>query len=502
MQASTNSALPKIRAERGPAKRYLTAGALGALLLQLLACSSDPSPTQPTVIGNVTQNDSGTGASSSSGGEGQDGGNVTTDAGPDGPAVKPAPVPIAPGVYEVSSSVPDEQTDDLRSMDAFMQNASIIGLGESVHTTGGQIRMRVRLLRHMIETLGVRAIAFESSWQDIISELGPYVERCSGSAESAVKTINPIWWDTSLPQFAEWLCKYNQSHMSDPVRVFGFDIRQPWHDQPTYKRYIEKVNQPASSSLVAGLSTCLGVGFAGEREFFTDPKILSYYASTPTPEPASQACQTGAQAALADLTQKKAEYIAASSEEEWAFAHLALKQLGGFDKTIYLLSRATTTAGLAAANAARDPVMFEAFQLLRKYRFPNQKTALWGHNGHLYRAPELMPGSQWVGVQSLGKLLATEYKDRYVVLAQFSQDTTTTFQGKAEPLAPTRTGSFERLFGNYGKDFLFANVAEVAGAQMALPMGTEQKRAIPLEQFSLVVWHRKSPEMTYFAKPE
>jgi erythromycin esterase-like protein len=498
MRTVTTSALPQIRAERGPAKLYFSAGAFGALLLHLLACSSDPSPAQPIVKNEVTQNDGGT----SSGGEEPDGGNVTTDAGPDGAVEKPAPVPIAPGIYELTSSAPDEQTDDLRAMDAFMQNANIIGLGESVHTTGGQLRMRVRLLRHMIETLGVRAIAFESSWQDIVSELGAYVERCSGSAESAVKTINPIWWDTTLPPFAEWLCKYNQAHRSDPVRVFGFDIRQPWHDQPTYKRYVEKVNQPGSSSLVASLATCLGVGFAGEREFFADPTIRSYYADTPTPAPASQACQAGAQAALADLAQKKAQYIAASSEEEWDFAQLAVKQLGGFDKSIYELSRATTTAGLAKANAARDPVMFEAFQLLRKYRFPTQKTAVWAHNEHLYRAPELMPGSQWVGVQSLGKLLATEYKDRYVVLAQFSEDTTTTFQGMAKPLAPTRADSFERLFGSYGKDFLFANVAEVAEAQRALPMGTEQKRAVPLEQFSLVVWQRKSPEMTYFAKPE
>src|SRR5690349_21451383 len=49
--------------------------------------------------------------------------------------------------------------DDLAPLDGIVGDADVVGIGESVHTTGGEVRMRARLIRYLVEVLGFRAIA-------------------------------------------------------------------------------------------------------------------------------------------------------------------------------------------------------------------------------------------------------------------------------------------------------------------------------------------------------
>ncbi len=430
-------------------------------------------------------------------------GGVNNDAGQDGGSAEM----LAPGLFTIDGTEPDRPNVDLQALDASFARAQVVGIGESVHTTGGQYRMRIRLLRHLIESQGLRVIAFESNPQDVTQVMGGYLERCEGSPELAAKSLNPIWWDVSVPPFLAWLCRWNQAHPSERVDVLGFDIRQPWYDSPAYRVYAVARDASAGAGLADGLARCLGVGFRDEASFFADPAVRSYYAGSPTPEPDHTACQAGVEAALADLSTKRSTYVANAGEEAWDFARLAVRRMGAFDDSLFYLSRDPSLSGLAPANQARDPAMYDTLQTLRKYRFPNRKTAVWAHNGHVIRDARSLTNSQWSGVVSLGTSLGDEYGAGYVVVAQVSLQTKTAFQGKVASLPTPAPTSVERLLEPYGRDFLLLLLPEgTEGASPAVrgglvKMGTDPWTLVLSKHADAIVWHRRSDEATYFATP-
>jgi erythromycin esterase-like protein len=469
----------------------------------LMACSSNiPAAPSVTNAPDAAPADAGTSDTSLAPADAS-----PADAAPDAKV----PVALAPGLYPLASNDPEVQGDDLVALNPVLAQAEIVGIGESVHTTGGQYAMRIRVLRHMIEKLGFRALAFESPWQNIIQDMGPYARTCVGDPESAAKSLNPVWWDKSVPTFMTWLCQWNQAHPTDQVAVYGVDIRQPWHDLPAYRSYITTRDPSGGAARADGLNTCLGVGFPSEQAFFADPTVRGYYAGKPTPVAPHTACQSGAKAALENLTAERAAYLAAAGEEAWDFARLAVVQLGAFDELMYQLSRVRVETDLKRANQPRDVAMFDAFQTLYKYRFSGRKTALWAHNDHLTRAANKIANSQWTGVQSLGTSLSETYGSKYAVVGQVSLLTKTAFMGRVvtEPMSAMNSfeGRISALPNNYVLALLpDATLAEAGGMPIIPPgpisLGLPPKTIVPAEQYDAIIWHRRSDEMTYFAMPQ
>lgn len=449
------------------------------LLLAIAACSGDPPETPSTP--------------------------APTPAAP-APAA-PAPDPGEPGVHPVTGPSFDLDTADLAPLDRVVQGAEVVGIGESVHGTGAQIRMRLRVLRRLIEVHGVRLVAFESPWDVIERDMAPWVARCAGDPTVAARALNPVWWDRSVPAFLQWLCRYNQSHPGAEVRVTGFDVRQPWTDVPALRAYLERVAPTSAVALVRGLDGCLGVGFADEPSFFADPTIRAYYDGAPTPEEPHQACQRGALEVTKLFDGDRARLVAATSEAEWDVARLRAVQTGAFDQTLYALSRVRTIADLAAANAARDPAMFDALTTLRRHRHAGLRTAIWAHDGHVMRRAGEVAGSQWTGVRSLGVALSDALGARYAVVGQTSLETTVTLQGKVQRLPKPRAGSFEARLAALEGDALLVVLPDVVRGDPhplppgTMPFGTDPFEMDPGRHFDAVIWSRRSEAMDAFATP-
>lgn len=422
----------------------------------------------------------------------------TADAGTETPT--PLPEPVVPGLFPLAGTDPTLVANDLARLDPIVGDAAIIGIGESVHTTGTQHHLRLRILRHLIEKRGLRAIAFESPWKGIADVMEPYVTTCAGSPQEAAKRLHTIWWDVSLPPFLQWLCEWNRAHPNEVVHVFGFDIRQPWYDAPAHRAYVGA----GKAALADGMKACLGVGYADEAAFFADPLVRDYFdGKKVVPDEVHAACQAGVGAALDDLTANRATYVAASSDEAWDLVRLGVTQIGAFDTTIHGLSRVRLLTDLQKPNQARDVAMTDAFRTLRKHRFPALKTALWAHNGHVMKRAKTLVDSQWTGVETLGTALGEEHGKAYVVIGQTSWETTTNFQGTKEKLPKPTPRSLEAALEKYGEDALLlalpADATTLAGGE--LEVGTDPYTMVPASHFDAFTWLRVSGPMEPFAIP-
>ena len=307
----------------------------------------------------------------------------------------------------------DPGGDDLDPRVRIISDAEVIGIGEVLHTTGGQSAMRVRLMKRLIMEEGVRAIAVEAPRGNMSAPaFVGYVARCEGSLEQAVQAFPPIWWDVSTAEFLHWVCAWNQSHADAQVDVYGFDIRQPWFDRPVARAFFER-RLPSMVALTDDLTRCFGGTFTSEEEFYTDPLTLSYYAGSPTPEADHAPCISAVERSLAVVEAARPMLVAAAGEREVELARLALRSLGAFETSIYELSRDR----LETANPPRDDAMADVFLTMRRLDGA-RRTVLFAHNGHLERNSEQVIQGQFMGVRNMATQIDVEVD--YVAVGQLA----------------------------------------------------------------------------------
>ncbi len=362
----------------------LLVGAL-AFLAGAPACSSSATPSPPAAAA-----DAGAGAADA----------ASADAGP----------PLsADGLYPLAGTDRALPRGDLAPIGRLAKDATAVGLGESIHTSGGFYDMKVRVLEYLVAELGYRAIEFETPWAGA-DDADAYVQTCTGTADDATRKLHTIWWATSVRDLLAFLCEWNKAHPSDRVRFGGWDIRQPWIDAPALRAFLKKASPADETRLMDGLSRCLGVGFADERAFFTDPKTQALYGGQPMSDDDRNACAAGITAARTHLETNQAQLTSATSAPEYQRARLRVVGMGAFNETIYHYIGRDGAKG----QEARDVAMFDVWKTLRAQRGPQVKTGIWAHNLHLTRRNPEIEAAAYPKAITFGTLVDRELGARYV----------------------------------------------------------------------------------------
>jgi hypothetical protein len=92
-------------------------------------------------------------------------------------------IPVGPGLWGLHGADPGlGSTEDLAPLRRMIGKATVVGLGEAWHTSGGFYRMKHRIFRDLVETLGFRVFAIESHWASG-EKANRYVQTCEGSPE-------------------------------------------------------------------------------------------------------------------------------------------------------------------------------------------------------------------------------------------------------------------------------------------------------------------------------
>lgn len=125
--------------------------------------------------------------------------------------------------YPLVSTDPGDSLDDLRQLRDVVGQATVVGLGESVHGSREQFRMKHRMVRFLVEHMGFRTLAFEEDFAGGVA-IDRYVLTGEGDPRRLVADMaTPFWATEEILDLVRWLRAYNETH-HDKVRFLGTDI--------------------------------------------------------------------------------------------------------------------------------------------------------------------------------------------------------------------------------------------------------------------------------------
>ena len=394
-------------------------------------------------------------------------------------AKKPRPrgYPVLPGVYRLHGSDPDLPKDDLEPLRQIIGKATIVSLGESIHTSGGYYEMKHRLFRFLVEEMGFRAFAFESPWPNA-DRVARYVESCDGPAERALGGLFGVWQSTETRELVEWMCEWNRNHpkKKDKLVFFGFDVQQPAQDSAALFQFLERIGIDSDDPRVVDITACDGV--RGPTKF-----------PNPIPDPVHQQCVRGLDAIDQLFTAEAGRIVAETSATDFEYARLRVVGLRSWEGQVYYKDGRSTVS--------RDSGMAHAFGVIRKLRHGKIKTAVWAHNFHIGKDIE---SSNW-NVKTMGAFLREMFGSSYVAIALIANAPAIDWRGVGcgDWEVVRNDTTVEKLLNDLGHEALLVDFDFPGGNPPFLVQGRQYRMSeagmVPAAQFDAAVFLERSRKM-------
>jgi len=384
--------------------------------------------------------------------------------------------PVLPGIWSLRGNDPESADDDLEPLKGIIGKASVVGLGESMHTSGGFYRMKHRIFRFLVEEMGFRAFAIESPWI-AADQVAAYVQSCDGAPEDALKGLFGVWQSAEVRDMVQWTCEWNRSHRKakDKISFFGFDIQQPQDDGPALSAFLERTGLAADSPLMAAFVDCAGLSFA---------EISG----------ATYAQCTGDLQQIDDYLQQNATAITRkTSKQSLAIAKVNLAGLRAWEDEVYYYH-----SDPVRSSNARDQGMASVFGALRAVRAPKAKTVIWAHNAHLAKGR--------IGLkQPMGTFLAQSLGGSYADFALAAHEVDIDWLNVGCGLfEPPSLDSVEELLHALAEPALLVDLAFPGTTDPYIPprlLGLGYFLTIPQQSYNGIIYLDVSPKMTPLAWP-
>lgn len=309
------------------------------------------------------------------------------------------------GVFGIDVVAIDDadSTADLEPFFAATADADVIGLGESVHTSGGFYALKERLIRAIVDEQGVRVLAIETPRTAakvldayVLGAVDPGDAPCSevDAVRAAQTGVFAVFVDDHFISMLMSLCTFNQAHVDDPVHIYGVDAQQPELDAAAIAAYLQEHAPNDADRLLAALTTCL-----------TSPVTLET-----TPE-AYNACVDGLSAMTAYLD-AHADVLSTADADALATFRIDLLSFASWQDEAFFFETDT-----ARSYEVRDVAMGAIFLDAQARFFPGERVALWAHDYHLSMAHDQAAYSFPIGATTLGTVLHDTLGPRYQAFA-------------------------------------------------------------------------------------
>jgi erythromycin esterase-like protein len=389
-------------------------------------------------------------------------------------ARRPKPVgdPIQPGLWRLHGTDPNLPQADLEPLRKILRGAQFVGLGESIHTSGGFYELKDRVFRFLVEKMGFRVFGMETPWIRA-EQVAQFVQTCDGSARDAIRGIFGVWQSSEVEAMVQWMCEWNLAHPKDRVHFYGFDIQNqaPQH-VAALTEFLHRLGIGDDDPRLAGLRVCPGVGNDSRpaecRDALTE--IAAWF----------------------DREEKPIVQQTSKQDLAWARVHLVGQQawLGQI-----------SNIGTARSGRERDKGMAYVAQAIHALRFPRARTVLWAHNGHLAKNVDV---TDFVAVE-MGTLLAQALKKKYAVIGLVARETSIDWPsiGCGRTNLWSGIGSIEQEL--HGLDAGAGVLADLT-ARSSLPepgasYSVGSVNMVPVEQFNALLYLEVSPKMHPLAWP-
>ena len=395
---------------------------------------------------------------------------------------RPAGYPVLPGIWRLHGTAPGLPQDDLAPLRQIVGKATVVGLGESFHTSGGYYEAKHRLFRYLVEKMGFRVLAIESSWVDA-ERVARYVETCQGSADEALtQGLFPVWASAETRELVQWMCQWNRTHRNpkDRVHFYGFDIQfQQKEDAEALIGFLRRIGLAEDDPRISGINRCEGV--------------VETFFPAPLPEDRYRDCKEALAAVGSLFERQAASIIRRTSRKDFGWAKVRRVGLDTFMDQLYYRETAPERAF-----DARDQGMAYIFQAIRNLRYPGAKTVLWAHNHHIAKnSPEYFY-SLIMGTH----LDRTLKKGSYVSIALIGREVSIDWPafGYCGPRPAPGEGAVEWLLHDLGEDFLLVDL-DSPFLEKGKVYEFSDYPMVPRRQFDALVFLDVSPKMDSLAWP-
>jgi erythromycin esterase len=122
----------------------------------------------------------------------------------------------------LATTDPGAPLDDLNPLRHVAGSAEVVGLGEATHGSRELFRIKHRLVRFLVEHMGVRTVAFEEDFAGGVL-LDRYVVTGEGDPRQLLAdAASPFWASEEILDLLRWMRAFNHTR-EDKVRFLGTD---------------------------------------------------------------------------------------------------------------------------------------------------------------------------------------------------------------------------------------------------------------------------------------
>lgn len=233
-------------------------------------------------------------------------------------------------------------------------------MGEATHGTREFFQMKHRMLEFLVEKMGFTVFGIEANWPESLA-VNDYVLNGKGDPAVALAGLYFWTWNTEeVLNMIRWMRRYNEDpSRTNKVQFFGFDMqiaRVAVSNVEDYLRRVDLQQYHTTGDALAPLAD-----EASERTYAQRAKD------------SRRQTAEGIKSLLAVFDQRKRDYIASSSQQEWALARHNLEIVMQAEE-LY----SSKNPGV------RDRYMAENVKWILDHEPSGAKMMLWAHNEHVW----------------------------------------------------------------------------------------------------------------------
>lgn len=127
-------------------------------------------------------------------------------------------------IIPIKSLEPNSPIKDLIPLKDIIGNSSIIALGENSHGSSSIYKLKLRMVKYLVENKGFSIFALESPTVEA-DRINDYVSFGKGTIEEVIKDlVYPSWQTQEMIDIIQWMKSYNQG-AEKRIEFRGFDMQ-------------------------------------------------------------------------------------------------------------------------------------------------------------------------------------------------------------------------------------------------------------------------------------
>ncbi|MGB0887968.1 MAG: erythromycin esterase family protein, partial [Vicingaceae bacterium] len=137
------------------------------------------------------------------------------------------------GYINLSSTELINNDADLKQLDVYFKNVTVVGMGESTHGTHEFFKLRHRVFKYLVENHHFNTFFLEADYANCL-RANAYIQGNKDNVEAVVREINMWPWKTTeMMNLINWMRDYNLKNKNNQINFIGVDMQQ----------YVETVKQ-------------------------------------------------------------------------------------------------------------------------------------------------------------------------------------------------------------------------------------------------------------------